>query len=101
VRHHRQKASKIFADHLPVSFSPIRMQFIVVLASLSLVLTTDATTTTKATKLMQDICDTLYNNEAPQAGDDHKWETICQDLFGPKDHYEKNQQERQSNAGKY
>ena len=76
------------------------MKFIVFLALLSLVLVTDATTT-KATKLIQDICDTLYSNQELQSGDDRKWETICQDLFGPKDKYENNRQVEQSNTGKY
>ena len=76
------------------------MQLIVLLALLNALLVTDATKT-GATKLIQNICDTLYSNQELHSGDDQKWETICEDLFGTKEHYEKNRQLRQSEIGKY
>ncbi len=43
------------------------------------------TTTLRANKLIQDICDTLHTNNSLQLDEDKQWEIICQELFYSKD----------------
>ena len=43
------------------------------------------TTTSRANKLLQNICDTLDDNNGIQLEEDKAWESICQELFHSKD----------------
>jgi hypothetical protein len=42
-------------------------------------------TTPSANKLIQNICETLHNNNSLQHDEDRQWEIICQELFHSKD----------------
>jgi len=41
--------------------------------------------TLSANKLIQNICETLHNNNSLHHNEDRQWEIICQELFHSKD----------------
>ncbi|CAF2965814.1 unnamed protein product [Rotaria sp. Silwood2] len=60
------------------------------------------TTESKPNKLIQNICDTLYNDNSLSIDENQQWELICQELFHSKDEDKYIKEEQHSNKdGKY
>jgi len=59
-----------------------------------------STTTLRANKLIQSICDTLQNNSSFQLEEDQQWKIICQELFSPEDDDQYIRKQRDTSDGK-
>lgn len=58
------------------------------------------TTTVRANKLIQNICDNLHNSNSLELDEDQQWETICQELFHSKEEEQHIRERRDTIDGK-
>jgi hypothetical protein len=61
---------------------------------------TDATTT-KATKLIQNICDSLNNKNSLPLDEDKQWEILCKELSNLKDDDQNTKEQHNTIIGTY
>ncbi len=59
------------------------------------------TTTLRANKLIQNICETLHNNHSFHHEQDQQWEIICQELFHSNENDQYIRRRRNIINGKY